>query len=59
MWPVALLEELGIEHECPHLLIDNQSAFNQIRNNEIGRKSKHVDIKYHFVANTSRKNYSI
>lgn len=55
-WLTQMLTELKIEYETSTLSIDNQSTIKQIKNGDIKRKSKHVDIKYHFVIKLHREN---
>lgn len=33
----------------PHMNIDNQSAIKLIKNPEFHKRTKHIDIKYHFI----------
>jgi len=49
VWVTNLLAELGIMYKRPTLWVDNQSAIRQIRNSETLRRSKHVELKYHYV----------
>lgn len=45
----ALIEELT-DIECKaKLKIDNQSAIRLINNGVVNKRSKHIDVKYHFV----------
>lgn len=48
-WLTQLLNELDIEFEEPVLRVDNHSTIRQIKNNDIKRRSKHIDVKYHFI----------
>ena len=48
-WLRQLLGELGISYQLPTLFIDNMSSIKQIKGGEILRRSKHIEIKYHFV----------
>lgn len=49
IWLLNLLKDLGIEHEAPTLFVDNKSTISLIMNNDIKRRSKHIDVKYHLV----------
>lgn len=49
MWLTSFLSELKITHKKPTMHVDNRSAIRIIRNNEMQRRSKHIDIKFHFV----------
>lgn len=50
MWIGLLLKNLQIgEIGQPNLLVDNQSAIRLIKNPEFHKRTKHIDIKYHFV----------
>lgn len=48
-WLVQFLGELEIEICRPLLLIDNQSTIKQIENSDTKRRSKHIDLKFHFI----------
>lgn len=48
-WATQLLTELEVDYSQPTLFVDNQSAIRQIQNSESKRRSKHIDIAYHFV----------
>lgn len=48
-WITMLLTELGIKFERPHLFVDNRSTIDMIRNNDISRRSKHIDVKYWYI----------
>lgn len=45
----SLLEELLTEKVNVNIKVDNQSAIKLIQNGVINRKSKHIDVKYHFI----------
>lgn len=49
IWLTNLLRELNIEYEQPTLFVDNKSAIKIIKNNEIHRRSKHIEIKFHYI----------
>lgn len=45
----ALIEELT-DRECNvKLKVDNQSAIKLINNGVVNKRSKHIDVKYHFI----------
>lgn len=46
---VIFLRELKIEHSKPLMHIDNRSTIRMIKNNDMQRRTKHVNIKFHFV----------
>ncbi|POM80889.1 Retrotransposon Polyprotein [Phytophthora palmivora] len=51
-----LLTEIGMQVAQPmHMMVDNQSAIEQIENETASRSSKHVDEKLKFVRGTSEK----
>jgi hypothetical protein len=50
MWITQLLEELDYKCERPSIIfIDNQAAKAMAENDVMKDKSKHIDIKYHFI----------
>jgi len=49
VWVTNLLAELKIMYKQPTLWVDNQSAMRQIKSSETLRRSKHVELKYHYV----------
>ena len=57
IWLRKLL--LEIEHGCSGpttLNVDNQSAIKLTRNPEFHRRSKHIDVRYHFICEKLRNN---
>lgn len=52
VWLRKLLNDLKLKQEVPTILFeDNQAAISMARNTHHGR-SKHIDIRYHFVRET-------
>lgn len=50
IWLRSLLKEIGIEQAVPTpLFSDNQSAIRLVRNSEFHQRSKHIDVKYHYI----------
>ncbi|MCO5600789.1 hypothetical protein L7F22_054904 [Adiantum nelumboides] len=49
IWLGRLVTDLGIKEETPMLHCDNQSAIQLARNAVYHSKTKHVDVKYHFI----------
>ena len=43
------MTDLGIKQELPVLHCDSQSAIQLARNPVFHAKTKHVDVKYHFI----------
>jgi hypothetical protein len=48
-WITQLLHELGISHNTPILYVDNQAAKNMAVNDCSTRRTKHIDIRAHFI----------
>lgn len=48
-WLTSFLTELKITYKKPTMQVDNRSAIRLIKNNEVQRRTKHIDIKFHFV----------
>lgn len=50
IWLRRLLDELGFPQEnATRINVDNQSAIKLVSNPEFHQRTKHIDIKYHFV----------
>lgn len=49
LWLMRLVEELGIEAKIPVLHCDSQSAIMLARNPVFHAKTKHIEVKYHFI----------
>lgn len=50
VWLERLLKDLvSVSVSKPVLLIDNQSAIRLIKNPELHQRSKHIDVRFHFV----------
>ena len=50
VWMRRLLQDLGRRQDQPtELFIDNQSAIKLARNSEFHQRTKHIDVKFHFI----------
>lgn len=50
VWLRQLLKDVGFEQKMPTTIyIDNQSAIKLVRNPEYHHRTKHIDIKVHFI----------
>jgi hypothetical protein len=50
MWIRQLLQDLGLPQRTPTVVYeDNQGAISLARGNQISRRSKHIDVRFHFV----------
>lgn len=50
VWIKLLIQNLLIgANEKPNLYVDNQSAIRLIKNPEFHKRTKHIDIRYHFI----------
>ena len=49
IWLGRLVTDLGIKQELPVLHCDSQSAIQLAKNPVFHAKTKHVDVKYHFI----------
>lgn len=55
IWLGRLFEEMTGESVCPALCVDNQSAIKLIGNPGMHRRTKHIDVRYHFIRDEKRK----
>ena len=46
---MRLLDEMKINHEKPIAYVDNQSAISIARDRTSSKRSKHMDIRYHYI----------
>jgi hypothetical protein len=49
IWLGRLVTDLGVKEDAPMLHCDSQSAIQLARNPVYHSKTKHVDVKYHFI----------
>lgn len=49
VWLERLLEEIVHDHPIPALLMDNQGAIRLVENQVLHRRTKHIDVRYHFI----------
>ena len=50
VWMRRLLQDIGRrEDQSTELFIDNQSAIKLVRNPEFHQRTKHIDVKFHFI----------
>ena len=57
MWMRRILETLGHEQskcKCTVVFCDNSSAFKLLKNLVLHGKSKHVDIRFHFLRDLTK-----
>ncbi|UYV79268.1 hypothetical protein LAZ67_17001872 [Cordylochernes scorpioides] len=55
----ALIEELTNETILAKLNIDNQSAMTLMKTGQMNRKTKHIDVRYHFLKDQIRENVAV
>ncbi len=48
-WLRQLLEELGFPQEITEMMQDNQSCVQMAKGNINHQRSKHIDMRYHFI----------
>ena len=51
LWVRRLLISLGIDIGIIHVHVDNQSAIAMAENESSSRRTKHIDVKFHFIKN--------
>ena len=51
LWLKKFLEELGLKQERYILYCDSQSAIHLSKNSTFHSKSKHIDVRYHWIRN--------
>lgn len=49
LWLKKFLKELGFEQNRYVLLCDNQSAIHLVKNSSFHSKSKHIEVRYHWI----------
>lgn len=54
LWISELIKELDLRREIPILYLDNQSAIKLIKNPEFHKRTRHINVKFHFI----RQNYA-
>lgn len=60
VWLYRLFNEIVVLKSVPKLLVDNESAIKLAKNPEFHKRSKHIDLRYHFVREkVSEKSLSI
>jgi len=56
VWLSRFLKELGVHFgDEATILCDNQSALRMIRNPEFHKRTKHIDIRYHYIRDQFEK----
>jgi hypothetical protein len=55
LWIKQLFQELGIQIEIPLLFTDNQSAQFTATNEALSQRTKHIDIRHHFIKDYIQK----
>ena len=49
LWLRGLLDDLGLKQDCVNLNCDSQSAIHLAKNQVHHARTKHIDVRYHFV----------
>ena len=52
LWMKRFLRELGYEQDSYRLHVDNQSAIHLGKNSTFHSRSKHIDVRYHWIRDT-------
>ncbi|CAM6121348.1 unnamed protein product [Calypogeia fissa] len=55
IWLQRLVHDLGLSQERPELLCDSQSALHLAKNRVFHARTKHIDIRYHFIREALEK----
>ena len=48
-WLTQLLDEMKIPYETPILRVDNQAAKNVAVNDTSSKRTKHIDVRHHYI----------
>lgn len=59
VWLNSLVEELFIGYDSQTLFMDNQSAIRLIKNPEFHKRTKHIDVMYHFIREKFRDGFFV
>ena len=49
IWLQGLLDDLGVEQDLLRINCDNMSAIYLARNQVYHARTKHIDVRYHFI----------
>ncbi|XP_060974282.1 polyadenylate-binding protein 2-like [Cannabis sativa] len=52
LWMKGITRELGIQHETVEIFCDSQSALHLSKNQVFHERTKHIDVRFHFIRNT-------
>ena len=56
VWIRRLLKTLGVRQSDPTILLcDNHSAIRIVKNPELHEKTKHIEVRYHFIRDQQKK----
>ena len=54
VWLKGILKELSVKDcNCIHIMCDNNSAIKLSKNPVMHRRTKHIDVRYHYLRNLS------
>ena len=54
VWLTGILKELGVlSSECIDIMCDSSSAIKLSKNPVMYRRTKHIDVRYHYLRNLS------
>ena len=49
IWFQRLLKEIGLDQKTVTINIDNKGAIDYAKNAQFSQRTKHIDIKHHFI----------
>lgn len=55
LWIKYFLDELGLAQKSIVINVDNQSAIKLAKNSEFHKKTKHIDVRFHFIKDECNK----
>ena len=55
-WLTQLLDEMKIPYETPILRVDNQAAKNVAVNDTSSKRTKHIDVRHHYIRDMVNNN---
>lgn len=59
MWLLGIIREMGVKQDCVTIHCDNQSTIHLTKHQLFNERSKHIDVKLHFVRDIVSKGFVV
>lgn len=55
VWLRRMMNELGLKQNCVPIFVDNQAAIKLANSNEHHKRTKHMDVRFHYIRGVAKR----